>query len=74
LLARPMARTTLFVDLEALAGPGPDRRLGSLSRVNTDAETLGGQDEKLTAREVWLGLRFINDRLDLFGGKLDSTN
>jgi len=73
-LARPMARTTLFVDLEAIAGPGPDQRLGSLSRVNTDAETLGGQDEKLTAREVWLGLRFINDRLDLFGGKLDATN
>ena len=42
--------------------------------MNTDAETLGGQDEKLTAREVWLGLRFINDRLDFFVGKLDSTN
>jgi len=74
LLARPMVRTTLFVDLEAIAGPGPDRRLGSLSRVNADAETLGGQDEKLTAREVWLGLRLINDRLDLFVGKLDTTN
>jgi hypothetical protein len=74
LLARPMVRTTLFVDLEAIAGPGPDGRLGSLSRVNADAETLGGQDEKLTAREVWLGLRFINDRLDLFVGKLDTTN
>ncbi len=73
-LVRPMARTTLFVDLEAIAGPGPDRRLGSLSRVNADAETLGGQDEKLTAREVWLGLRFINDRLDFFVGKLDPTN
>jgi len=74
LIARPMVRTTLFIDLEAIAGPGPDRRLGSLSRVNADAETLGGQDEKLTAREVWLGLRFINDRLDLFVGKLDATN
>jgi len=74
LLYRPMVRTTLFVDLEAIAGPGPDRKLGSLSRVNADAETLGGQDEKLTAREVWLGLRFINDRLDFFLGKLDPTN
>jgi carbohydrate-selective porin OprB len=42
--------------------------------VNSDAETLGGQDEKLTAREVWLGLRFLNDRLDLFLGKVDATN
>ncbi len=39
LIARPMVRTTLFVDLEAIAGPGPDRRLGSLSRVNADAES-----------------------------------
>ncbi len=74
LLSRPMVRTTLFADLEAIGGPGPDRRLGSLSRVNADAETLGGQDQKLTIREAWLGLRFVNDRLDLFLGKLDSTN
>lgn len=74
LLYRPMVRTTLFMDLEAIAGPGPDRKLGSLSRLNADAETLGGQDEKLTVREVWLGLRFIQDRLDLFIGKLDPTN
>jgi len=71
---RPMARTTLFVDLEAIGGPGPDRRLGSLSRVNADAETLGGQDEKLTLREAWLGMQFFQDRLDLFLGKLDPTN
>src|SRR5439155_12196266 len=47
LLYRPMVRATLFVDIEAIAGPGPDKKLGSLSRVNADAETLGGQDEKL---------------------------
>jgi hypothetical protein len=74
LLYRPMALTTLFVDFEAIAGQGPDRKLGSLSRVNADAETLGGQDEKLTVREAWLWLRFLNNRLDLFGGKLDPTN
>jgi hypothetical protein len=74
LLYQPMARTTLFVDVEAIGGPGPDRKLGSLSRVNSDAETLGGQDEKLTVREAWLWLRLVNDRLDLFGGKLDPTN
>ena len=74
LLYRPMVRTTLFIDLEAIGGPGPDHKLGSLSRVNTDAETLGGQDEKFMVREAWLGLRFINDRLNLFVGKLDATN
>jgi len=74
LLYHPMALTTLFVDLEAIAGPGPDKKLGSLSRVNADAETLGDQDEKLTLREAWLWLRFVNDRLDFFVGKLDLTN
>jgi hypothetical protein len=73
-LYHPMARATLFIDLEAIAGPGPDRKLGSLSRVNADAETLGDQDEKLTVREGWLWLQFINDRLDFFIGKLDLTN
>jgi hypothetical protein len=74
LLYHPMARTTLFIDFEAIAGPGPDKKLGSLSRVNADAETLGDQDEKLTVREGWLWLQFLNDRLDFFIGKLDLTN
>ena len=80
LLYHPMVRTTLFIDFEAIGGPGPDRKLGTLSRVNADAETLnavggfGGPDEKLTIREAWLWLKFINDRLDFFGGQLDLTN
>lgn len=74
LLFKPMARTTLFVDFLAIGGPGPDSELGSLSRVNADAETLDDQDEKLAVREAWLGLRMANDRLDLYLGKLDLTN
>jgi Carbohydrate-selective porin, OprB family len=80
LLYHPMVRTTLFIDFEAIAGPGPDKKLGTLSRVNADAETLnavggfGGTDEKLTIREAWLWLKFVNDRLDFFIGQLDLTN
>jgi hypothetical protein len=74
LLYHPMVWTTLFIDFEAIAGPGPDKKLGSLSRLNADAETLGDQDEKLTVREAWLWLQFINNRLDFFIGKLDLTN
>jgi hypothetical protein len=80
LLYHPMARTTLFIDFEAIGGPGPDKKLGTLSRVNADAETLnavggiGGTDEKLTIREGWLWLKFVNDRLDFFIGQLDLTN
>ena len=80
LLYHPMVRTTLFIDFEAIGGPGPDKKLGTLSRVNADAETLnavggvGGPDEKLTIREAWLWLKFVNDRLDFFVGQLDLTN
>jgi carbohydrate-selective porin (OprB family) len=81
LLSRPMLNTTLFIDIEAIAGPGPDRKLGSLSRLNADVETLGigglgvgGQDQRLALREAWLGFRLLNDRLDLFAGKVDPTN
>ena len=72
LLYHPMVRTTLFIDFEAIGGPGPDKKLGSLSRVNADAETLGDQDEKLTVREAWLWLQFVNDRLDFFIGQARS--
>jgi len=80
LVYHPMVRTTLFIDFEAITGPGPDRKLGTLSRVNADAETLnavggfGGEDSKLTIREAWLWLRFFNDRLDTFIGQLDLSN
>jgi hypothetical protein len=81
LLSQPMANTTFFVDIEAIAGPGPDRRLGTLGRLNADVETLGlgglgigGQDQRLAIREAWLGFRLFQDRLDVFGGKIDPTN
>jgi Carbohydrate-selective porin, OprB family len=81
LLSQPMANTWFFVDIEAVAGPGPDRVLGTLSRLNADVETLGlgglgvgGQDQRLAIREAWLGFRLLKDRLDLYAGKLDPTN
>src|SRR5262249_54630835 len=80
LLYHPMVRTTLFIDFEAIGGRGPDKKLGSLSRVNADAETLnavggvGGTDEKLTIREAWLWLKFVNDRLGFFVGHVDFSN
>jgi hypothetical protein len=81
LLSQPVANATFFVDIEAIAGPGPDRVLGSLSRLNADVETLGlggqgigGQDQRLAIREAWFEFRLLKDRLDLFGGKLDPTN
>jgi hypothetical protein len=73
LLFQPMVQTTLFIDVEAIGGAGPDQVLGSLSRLNADAETVD-QDEKLTLREAWLGLRLVDDRLELFAGKIDLTN
>ena len=79
LLSRPMANTTFYVDIEAIAGPGPDRVLGSLSRLNADVETLGlgglgigGQDQRLAIREAWLGFQLFKDRLDAVCGEARS--
>lgn len=72
-LSRPMTLTTFFVDMEAIGGPGPDEVVGSLSRLNTDAETLGITDQ-VKVREAWFHIRLFNDHLQIVGGKLDLTN
>jgi len=72
-LSRPMTLTTFFVDIEAIGGSGPDEAVGSLSRMNTDAETLGVTDQ-VKVREAWLHIRLFSDPLQIVGGKLDLTN
>ena len=42
----PMVHTTLFIDVEAIAGPGPDKKLGSLSLGERDVEHAGGSGRK----------------------------
>jgi len=75
LLSRPMAFSTVFVDFEAIGGSGPDEAVGSRSRLNADAETLGpGVTDQVKVREAWLDLRLLDRRLYLVGGLLDLTN
>ena len=68
---RPMPALTLFVDLEALGGPGPDVALGTLARLNAEAERLEGRDGRVFVREGWLSLHLLDGALRLHGGKLD---
>ena len=72
-LSRPVVFTTFFVDLEAIGGAGPDEVVGSRSRLNTDAETLGVTDQ-VKVREAWLHMRLFSDRLQVDAGRLDLTN
>lgn len=75
MLSRPMAFSTIFVDFEAIGGSGPDETVGSRSRLNADAETLGpGVTDQVKVREAWLDLRLLEKRLYLVGGLLDLTN
>lgn len=75
LLSRPMAFSTVFVDFEAIGGSGPDEAVGSRSRLNADAETLGpGVTDQVKVREAWLDLRLLDKRLDVVAGLLDLTN
>lgn len=72
-LSRPAIFSTFFVDLESIGGAGPDELLGSRSRFNADAETLGVTDE-VKVREAWLHFKLLDDRMRIVGGKIDLTN
>jgi hypothetical protein len=74
-LSKPMTSSLFFVDLESIGGSGPDEVVGSLSRLNTDAETLGaGVSDQVKVREAWLYIRLLGDQLKVIGGKIDLTN
>lgn len=71
LTVRATSTMHIFVDVEGLAGQGPDERLGTLSRLNKNADDTLGEDTalrlmKLIVRESWL-----EDRILLSVGKLD---
>jgi carbohydrate-selective porin (OprB family) len=70
-IVRPTDTIRLFLDAEALAGPGPDARLGTLSRVNTDAERLAGRDRTLIVRELFLRITWLDEHIRFSIGKLD---
>ncbi len=74
LTARPTEDVTLLVDVESLAGPGPDQGLGSLSRVHFDAERLEGDQQKIILREAWVRLRLFDGSVRFNVGKLDVTH
>ncbi|MFQ5956279.1 MAG: carbohydrate porin [Candidatus Brocadiales bacterium] len=77
-LHRPMFNSTLFVDLEAIGGSGPDFFSGSASGLNDDASRGSTQDadgvDRVSVREAWLQSIFAQDRLRLVAGKIDLTN
>ena len=69
--ARPTPDITLLVDVEALVGAGPDRALGTLSRLNADADRSQGADTKLILREAWIRLQSSDASIRFNIGKLD---
>lgn len=69
----PLPQSTLFIDLESLGGRGPDEVVGSLTRLNNEADTLDETDD-VKIREAWLFQQFWKDRLHLIVGKVDLTN
>src|SRR5438445_3649098 len=72
---RPSPNITALVDVEALAGPGPDQVLGTLSRVNAESERLQeDHDKRLWLREAWLRFQFLEGHVRFNIGKLDVTH
>jgi high affinity Mn2+ porin len=74
LVVRPTDYARVFLDVEALGGPGPDQALGTLSRLNNDADRLEGSERKLVVRELWLRLALLDGQVRFSVGKLDVTH
>ena len=70
-IVRPAETVRLFMDAEGLIGPGPDQELGTLSRLNTDAERLEGRQKRLIIRELFLRMTWLDERVRFSIGKLD---
>ncbi|MBI3269507.1 MAG: carbohydrate porin [Planctomycetes bacterium] len=76
-ITTPLPYSVFFIDLEAVGGQGPDREIGSLANLNSDAGRNVVQDEgndSVNVREVWLKSDLFQDRLHLVAGKLDLSN
>ncbi len=77
-LHRPMFNSTLFVDLEAIGGSGPDIFSATASGLDDDASRGSTQDidgvDRVSVREAWLQSIFAQDRLRVVAGKIDLTN
>ncbi|MFQ5863348.1 MAG: carbohydrate porin [Candidatus Brocadiales bacterium] len=77
-LHRPMFNSTLFLDLEAIGGSGPDIFSSTASGLDDDASRGSTQDtdgvDRVSVREAWLQSIFAQDRLRLVAGKIDLTN
>jgi hypothetical protein len=72
--ARPTPYIMFLVDLEGLIGPGPDQALGSLSRMNADADRAEGHETKFTVREAWMRIESSDAKVRFNVGKLDVTH
>jgi hypothetical protein len=68
---RPRDNVRLFLDAEGLIGPGPDQDLGTLSRLNTDADRLQGAQKRAIVRELFLRLSWLDEHVRFSIGKLD---
>lgn len=64
----------LFLDAEALGGPGPDAELGTLSRLNKDADRLEGRDGRVIVREAFLRVSWLDEHVRFSVGKLDVSH
>ena len=70
-IARPSNSVRFFLDVEGLAGPGPDQKLGTLSRLHNDADRLEGAETKWIVRRLFLRLSWLDERVRFSIGKLD---
>jgi hypothetical protein len=75
-LGRPATYVTMFMDVEAIGGAGPDEEFGTRAGLNADAGSLQSSDgvDRLQVREAWLQADHPDKLFALAAGKIDLTN
>jgi hypothetical protein len=68
---RPTDTMRIFIDVQGLVGQGPDEKLGTLSRLNKNADDLLGRDETVRLMKLILRQSWLEDRILFSVGKLD---
>jgi hypothetical protein len=64
----------VLIEAEGHVGPGPDQALGTLSRVNADADRTNGADQRWALREAWVRVQLYDGTVRFNVGKLDPTH
>ncbi len=72
-IGKPALYTLFFLDIEAIGGASPDRKIENISLLTSDVARRE-VDKRVNVREAWLRTELLGQKLTVSAGMLDLTN